>query len=250
LGALWDGLVDGLKSILELFHGLLEPVAGAWAWGWAIVLLTITVRLVLLPLAIKQTHSMRAMQGLQPEIKKIQKKYKADRDLMRKDPEKYRERRAKQQEEMMALYKEHNVNPAAGCLPLILQMPIFFALFTLLRGDRVPELADASFLWIQGLTHAPTFSEPLTMVLVLAMGLTTFFSQKQMMANNPQMAAQPQQKVLLYAMPVMLTFFALQIFVGVLLYWVTTNVWTIGQQWVMFRNLEPPGTTAQTAKNA
>jgi YidC/Oxa1 family membrane protein insertase len=248
VGGLWNGLVDGLKEVLVLFHSLLEPVSGSWAWGWAIVLLTVAVRLALLPLAIKQTNSMRAMQRLQPEIKKIQKKYKADRDLMRKDPDKYKDRKAKQQEETMALYKAHNVNPAAGCLPLVLQMPIFFALFTLLRDtSRVPALETAQFLGIQGLTHGPSLAEPVSLLLVLAMGATTYLSQKQMMANNPSMAEQPQAKVLLYVMPVMLTFFAFNIFLGVLLYWVTTNLWTIVQQWIMFRNLEPP-TKAKPAK--
>jgi YidC/Oxa1 family membrane protein insertase len=245
---LWNGLVDGLGTILGLFHDWLVPVSGPWAWGWAIVLLTLAVRLLMLPLAVKQTNSMRAMQGLQPEIKRIQKKYKADRDLMRKDPEKYRERRAKQQEEMMALYKQHNVNPAAGCLPLLLQMPIFFALFTLLRPGRIAQLGDATFLWITDLTQTASAAMPISAVLILAMGATTYYSQRQMMVNNPAMAEMPQQKIMLYAMPIMLTVFAYQIFVGVLIYWVTTNIWTIGQQWVMFRRLEPPTAKAKPAK--
>jgi YidC/Oxa1 family membrane protein insertase len=185
---------------------------------------------------------MRAMQQLQPEIKKIQKKYKADRDLMRKNPDKFRQQRQKQQEEMMALYKEHNVNPAAGCLPLLLQLPVFFALFRLLYDEaRVPELAAAGFLLIESLTSTPLQAGAAALgawLLVVLMGATTYYSQRQMMANNPAAAEQPHMKIMLYVMPVMLTVFAVNFPIGVLLYWVTTNLWTIGQQWVMFRNIE------------
>ncbi|HVM15901.1 MAG TPA: YidC/Oxa1 family membrane protein insertase [Egibacteraceae bacterium] len=241
--AVWEGLIDGLGVVLRFFHDTVDPlpVVGLAAWGWAIILLTFSVRVVLLPLAVKQISSMRAMQGLQPEMKKIQAKYKADRSMMRTNPEKYREKRQKQQEEMMKLYKEHNVNPAASCLPLLAQMPIFFALFTLLRDDRrVPELATEGFYAIPNLAEVPTTQMGVGVVLLIAlMGLSTFLSQKQMMASNPAAAQQPQQKVLLYAMPVMLTVFAVNLPVGVLLYWVTTNVWTMAQQYVMFRNIEP-----------
>jgi YidC/Oxa1 family membrane protein insertase len=239
---LWNGLIDGLGSILRFFHELVEPALGGAAWGWAIILLTITVRLVMFPLAVKQINSMRAMQRLQPEIKKLQAKYKTDRGMMRTDPEKYRERRAKQQEEMMKLYKEHNVNPAAGCLPLLLQMPIFFALFNLLRsGEHVPELEDATF-YFAPLSEVPTDAGLAAWALILLMGVTTFYSQKQMMASNPSAQQMPQQRMMLYLMPVLLMFFAVNLPIGVLLYWVTTNIWTMGQQWVMFRNLEtaPP----------
>ncbi|HEY8339629.1 MAG TPA: YidC/Oxa1 family membrane protein insertase, partial [Egibacteraceae bacterium] len=101
---IWRTLLEGLEAILRFFHGLAEPLFGAAAWGWAIVLLTLTVRVLLLPLAVKQTNSMRAMQKLQPEMKRIQAKYKVDRSLMRTNPEKYQQQRQKQQEAMMALY--------------------------------------------------------------------------------------------------------------------------------------------------
>lgn len=240
--AIWNGLIDGLEAVLRFFHGLVAgvPLLDVAAWGWAIVLLTFSVRVVLLPLAVKQINSMRAMQGLQPEMKKIQAKYKTDRDMMRSNPEKYRERRQKQQEEMMKLYKEHNVNPAASCLPLLAQMPVFFALFTLLRSpDRVTELGEEGFYLIASLAQVPTEQMGVGVIILIGlMGVTTFLSQRQMMASNPGAAAQPQQKVLLYAMPVLLTVFAVNLPVGVLLYWVTTNVWTMAQQYVMFRNIE------------
>lgn len=237
MGNLLNGLAEALGEVLRFLHTFLDPITGAASWGWAIILLTFLVRLVMVPLAVKQINSMRAMQRLQPEIKKLQAKYKTDRGMMRTDPEKYRERRAKQQEEMMKLYKEHNVNPAAGCLPLILQMPIFFALFRLLSSESiVPQLNTAKF-YVLDLAARPSEAGFAAYVLIALMGLTTFYSQKQMMASNPQTAEMPQQKVMLYAMPVMLTVFAINLQIGVLLYWVTTNVWTMAQQWVMFRNL-------------
>ena len=238
---LWQGLIGALGTVLRLFHDLVAgvPLLEVAAWGWAIILLTAAVRLVLLPLAVKQTRSMRSMQSLQPEIKKLQSKYKTDRNMMKTDPDKYRERKAAQQQEMMALYKEHGVNPAAGCLPLVAQMPIFFALFTLLRSDAyVAELGTARF-YFTALAETAATAGLGGLVLILAMAGTTYLSQKQMMANQPASAAQPQQKVLLYLMPVMLAVFSFNLPVGVLLYWATTNLWTMGQQYVMFRNMEP-----------
>ena len=235
----WNGLLDGLRGVLEFFHGVLEPTFGEHSWGWAIILLTVTVRLVLLPLAIKQIRSQRAMQSLQPEMKKIQAKYKADRGLMKTDPEKYKDLRTKQQAAMMALYKEHGVNPASGCLPLIAQMPIFFALFQVLRSSE--SLNGAPFYLLSNLSETVTQAGPSAWFLVFLMGLSTFYSSKQMMANTPQTGQQAQQqKIMLYAMPLILTFFSLNLYIGVLLYWVTTNVWTIGQQYVMFRTATAP----------
>ncbi len=246
---LWNAFLDLLEQLLTFFHDTYAglPLLGAWPWAWAIVTLTVVVRVVLLPLAIKQINSMRGMQQLQPEIKRIQKKYKTDRDLMRKNPEKFRAQRQKQQEEMMKLYKEHNVNPVGGCLPLLLQLPIFFALFRLLFDEaRVTELETARFFFVDGLTQTPwtLLGAGFTgyagaWVLVVLMGATTYFSQRQMMANNPAAADQPHMKIMLYVMPVMLTVFAVNFPIGVVLYWVTTNFWTMGQQWIMFRKVEP-----------
>jgi len=246
---LWNGLLDGLASLLVTLHDLVEPVFGPYAWGWGIVLLTLVVRIVLLPLAIKQTTSMRAMQGLQPEIKRIQAKYKTDRGLARSDPEKFKEQREKQQGELQSLYKDRGVNPVAGCLPLVAQMPVFFALFNVLRGDgnRIPALQEAPFYLVNRLADsAPDGAGIGAFVLIAIMGATTFFSQRQMMANNPTLRDQPQQKIMLYAMPVMLTVFGVNFPTGVLLYWVTTNLWTMGQQFVMFRRLGPVGAAGTT----
>ena len=237
----WQALLDFIEGVLRFFYLLAEPLFGAHAWGWAIILLTVAVRLFLLPLAIKQTRSQRAMQTLQPEMKKIQAKYKTDKGLMRSDPEKYREARAKQQEAMMALYKEHGVNPASGCLPLLAQMPIFFALFSVLRDTaRMPELEGAPFYLLPNLAGTVTQVGIAAWFLVFLMALTTYFSSKQMMSSTAATGQQAQQqKIMMYAMPVLLTFFSLNLYIGVLLYWVTTNVWTIGQQYVMFRATTP-----------
>lgn len=235
--SLLDPIVRALSSVLVFFHDFLGPIFGAAAWGWAIVLLTVAVRVVLLPLAVKQTTSMRATQKLAPEMKKIQAKYKADRGMMKTDPEKYRELRAKQQEATMALYKEHGVNPAASCLPLVAQMPVFFALYTVLNSSQyVPELQAAPFYFVEQLRL--TVTQPGAqgaIVLIILMGASTFFSQKQTMAANPSAMEQPQQRMLLYIMPAVLTVFGFNLPIGVLLYWVTTNLWTMGQQYVIFR---------------
>ena len=249
----WNALLDVIEGVLRFFHTAVEPLFGVHAWGWAIILLTFAVRIFLLPLAVKQTRSQRAMQTLQPEMKKIQAKYKADRGLMRSDPEKYRDLRAKQQEAMMALYKEHGVNPASGCLPLIAQMPIFFALFSVLRDTaRIPELKGAPFYLVPDLAQTVTAIGVSAWFLVFLMAATTYLSSKQMMATTAATGQQQQQqKIMLYAMPLLLTFFSLNLYTGVLLYWITTNVWTIGQQYVMFRTAattssdEKPTTTAK-----
>ena len=249
----WNALVDGIGSILTYFHDLLEGPFGSDAWGWAIILLTVVVRIVLLPLAIKQTRSQRAMQALQPQMKKIQEKYKADKGLMRSDPEKYRELRAKQQEAMMGLYKEHGVNPASGCLPLLLQMPIFFALFRVLQPSEngiIQATTDATFYLFQSLTVQPS-AAPIAWVLVILMAATTYFSSRQMIASTPASGqAAQQQKIMMYAMPLMLAVFSYNMFVGVLLYWVTTNIWTIGQQYVMFRSTTPAAGATTPTKSA
>jgi YidC/Oxa1 family membrane protein insertase len=230
------------SAILEFIHDLVEPVFGVHAWGWSIIGLTLLVRILLLPLAIKQTRSMKAMQQLQPQLKAIQDKYRTDREMMRKDPEKYRARKQKQQQEMMALYQREGANPAASCLPLLAQAPVFLALFWTLRDE--PELTGAPFYFVTGATSGgleklvSTAGWPGWLLIVLMAG-TMFFSQKQMMARNAAaMADNPmmqQQKILLYVMPVFLAVISFQFPLGILLYWVTTNFWQIAQQAIILR---------------
>jgi YidC/Oxa1 family membrane protein insertase len=241
LSSIWNGLIDGLEAILRTYEGLLEPLMGELAWGFSIILLTITVRIFLIPLMVRQTKSMRAMQELQPELKRIKEKYKADRSMMKTDPERYKKLKEKEREAQMALYQEHQVNPVGGCLPLILQMPIFFALFKVLQDpERVPEFVDAPFFGIDSLGGTAAAGAGIgAVVLVLLQVATTYYTQKQMMARNTTASSEQAQaqKLMLYIMPVFLGYLSWTFPIGVVLYWVTTNVWTIGQQHVIFKQV-------------
>jgi len=235
-------VLDAFGAVLLFIHDLVEPVVGVHSWGWAIIGLTLLVRILLLPLAIKQTRSMKAMQKLQPQIKAIQEKYRTDREMMRKDPEKYRARKQKQQQEMMALYQQEGANPAASCLPLLAQAPVFLALFWTLNGN--PDLTGAPFYFFTeasagGLEKMVSAAGWPGWLLIVLMSGTMFFSQKQMMARNKAMMADnpmaQQQKILLYVMPVFLAAISFQFPLGILLYWVTTNLWQIVQQAIILR---------------
>jgi YidC/Oxa1 family membrane protein insertase len=253
--AIWLQLLEALGSVLRFFHDITVGLFGGYSWTVAIVLLTVAVRVVMLPLAVRQFHSMQAMQNLRPQMKKIQQRYKADRGMMRTDPEKYRAQRQKQQEELMALYKEHNVNPASSCLPLIAQMPIFIALFSVLRSETViPELVSAPFPINTTLQAGANEAGIIAIGMLVLMGITTFVQQKQMMSRNAAMATDDQQmqqqKMMLYIMPVMLTVLGFNLPVGVLVYWVTTNLWQMGQQWYMLRQMEHAEVQAKAAKKS
>lgn len=254
LSQLWDGIKDLIAGGIDLLHTGLEPIFGMPSWGWAIIALTVVVRVVMIPLAVKQFHSMRAMQELQPQIKAIQAKYKTDRSMMRSDPERYRKIQSNKNEELQALYKEHDVNPVAGCLPLLAQGPIFFALYSVLRDPNTlgGRLSEASFYVFDSLgvniSDIPEggIAGYLTppglwgLLLVVGVAASMFVSQKQMMGRRQPSSSQgdvqaTQQKVMLYAMPAMMGFFGFQLPVGVLLYWVTTNLWTMAQQAFIMR---------------
>lgn len=216
MAALWNSLITVLADTLRFFYGFTGD------WGLAIVLLTVAVRVVLLPLTVKQTRSMYEMQALQPKLRELQAKYKNDKEKLQK--------------EMMKFYSEHKVNPFGGCLPLLLQLPIFFALFRMLI--TVKELQGASTFGIANLTLAPgqlagkLGADPLMVVpyflLILVMVVTTYIPQR-MITTDPQ-----QQKTMLF-MTAFMAFIAWRLPAGVLLYWATTNVWTIAQQYVTLR---------------
>jgi YidC/Oxa1 family membrane protein insertase len=250
-------VLEVFSGILRFIHDLVEPLTGVHSWGWAIIGLTLIVRVLLLPLAIKQTRSMKAIQQLQPEIKAIQDKYRTDREMMRKDPEKYRARKQKQQQEMMALYQREGANPAASCLPLLAQAPVFVALFWTLVGEA--ELTGAPFYFFTeaspgGLEKLVSGAGWPGWLLIVLMSGTMFFSQKQMMARNAAtMADNPmaqQQKILLYVMPLFLAFISFQFPLGVLLYWVTTNFWQIAQQAIILREGARIDAAAETRRGA
>ena len=253
-----DTVLGFVEAVLTFLHDLFLPLFGGASWGWAIIALTLIVRVALLPLAIKQTRSMRAMQAIQPQMKALQKKYKVDKELMRKDPEKYKAKKAKLNEEMMALYKEEGANPAASCLPLLAQAPVFLALFYTLRS--MDELREEGFYFFTRATDAAleqglavTVSEaswPGWLLIVLMSG-TMFLSQKQMMArNSAQMADNPmaqQQKILLYVMPIFLAVISFQFPIGILLYWVTTNFWQVAQQAIILREVKQEAASGELA---
>lgn len=263
-------------GFFEIFAAALAGLYGfVQSYGIAIILLTVAVRILVLPLSIKQTRSMREMQRIQPELKKIQQKHKGDRQKMN--------------EEMMALYKEHSVNPFGGCLPLVLQFPVLIALFYVVRSPlnylkgTLDDSALASalkevplqvhqFLGLRLDCSAGQFvgtSDPQSaasealqcgtgdfallafpyLVLVGLMGLTTWYQQKQMQVKSTggakDMQAQ-QMQMMGRIMPVMLMVFAFSFPSGVVVYWLTTNLWTIGQQRLMLR-VAPPVDHSKTA---
>ena len=250
--------MESTWGFFELFSAAL---AGFYAFvpvlGLGIILLTLVARLLLLPLSIKQTKSMREMQVIQPEVKKLQTKYKGD-------PQ-------KRNEEMMKLYKEHGVNPFGGCLPLVMQMPVFLGLFYVVRRPLQymgPELLSGSAL-AEALREAPRqvyrflgvlhLDETLVEVwgrnaieaipyvlLILVMGATTYYQQRQMTASRGASDAQAQQmQLIMRVLPLMLMVFGVNFPAGVVLYWVTTNAWTIVQQRLILARFGPmPGAAA------
>lgn len=180
-------------------------------FGLGIIIVTVIIRLVLLPLNIKQLRSSRAMQEIQPELKELQKKYSS------KDAN----TQQKLQQETMQLFQRHGVNPLAGCLPIIVQMPILLAFYQAI--SRTEAIKEHNFLWVQLGSPDPYF------ILPIVAGLATFLQQKLMMAGNTAMAANPQMTMMLYIMPVMITVFALFLPSALALYWVVGNIFMVAQ---------------------
>jgi len=213
LSTVFGPLVDLMRHVLRVFQDL------TGSWGWAIILLTVVVRLFMMPLTFRQFRSAQAMTKLQPKIKELQRKYKNDK--------------RKLQEETMKLYQEYRVNPFSSCLPLLIQMPIFICLYYAIRGT--PELKNASFLFI------PSLGEPWLPLFVFYI-ITQMVSTELMM----QPETDPQQKWIMRAMPVFFIFILFRFPAGLMLYWVTTNLWTIMQQVIIRRQsakyeLQPAG---------
>ena len=185
-------------------------------WGLCIIIITFLVKIIFFPLTYKSTQSMSKMQQLQPKIKAIKAKYKK----AKQDPD----QRRKMNEETMKLYKEHKVNPAGGCLPLLIQMPIFWGFFRVLMVSI--EFRHSPFLlWITDLSVKDPFY-----VTPILMGITQYISQKM----TPTSADPAQQKMMLI-MPVIMTIFFMNFSSGLVLYWLTNNVLQIGQQYIMNR---------------
>ncbi len=248
-----------LIAFHKVFHGVLGiPEGGAWALS--IIGLTIVIRVALIPLFVRQIKSSRNMQLLQPKVRELQKKYGHDRERLT--------------QETMKLYKETGTNPFASCLPLILQMPIFFALFRTLNFatrstpvavgfltlGQVDSLKNGQFLGLAKISESfrtahSWHTQVVTIFLVLLMTATTFTTQRQLMRKNMPDTAMSgpyaqQQKVLLYVLPLVFAVGGIAFPIGVLLYWVTSNLWTMGQQFYVIRNNPTPGTPAFEAKKA
>lgn len=255
-----------VELVLVGFHSLFgklgaSPTSG-WTWAASIAGLVVVVRVILIPLFVKQIQSSRRMQLIQPELQKIQQKYKG-----RKDPES----RQAMSEETMGLYKRTGTNPFSSCMPILLQMPIFFALFSVLNnlngvadgkveaaGPLTGELArqavrsdlfgaplDSTFMY-SGSWQAKV----LTVVLILLMSATTFWTQHQLMRKNMPASAldnpfAQQQKILLYVMPVIFAVSGVNFPIGVLIYWLVTNLWTAGQQYYVIKRMPAPGSKAE-----
>jgi len=241
----------------ELFSLVLDPRSG-WSWALAIVGLTVTVRAMLIPLFVKQIKSSRNMQLLQPQLKELREKYGHDRERFA--------------QEQMKLFKDTGTNPFSSCMPLLLQMPIFFALFRVIeRAARRGAEGALGFMsetqaehlqgadWLGG-RIADTFissenveTKIIAMAMVLIMSASQFITQRQLMAKNmpPEAMNGPfaqQQKMLLYVLPVVFAVSGVAFPLGVLVYWLTSNLWTGGQQFWVIRNNPAPGTEAFRAK--
>ena len=271
-----DWLYTAISWVMARWHALWssafgDPEAGTGlsglAWALSIVFLVVTVRVILFPLFVKQVKSQRAMQELQPEIQQLRKQYGSDRQGFAVA--------------MQKLQKERNVSPLAGCLPILPQIPIFLSLFHVLR--RLAPDAPGLYSWDDQLTdeaaRAPFFGAPISssffmsgakeeailgitggytnirvvaFLLIVIMSFTTFFTQKQIMRRSGPVEGQAAmvQKMLLYVMPLGLFVSGFLFPIGVLLYWFTNNLWTLGQQFFILRKMPPPGSDAAKAKAA
>ena len=266
--SLLNPLMWGEAWVMNAWHSLFTligiPYESGWGWALSIVGLTVVVRFLMIPLFVKQIHASRRMQLIQPEMQKIQAKYKG-----KSDPES----RQKMTSETMDLYKRTGSNPFSSCLPILLQSPFFFALFQLLNnlphvatgahapiGPITPDVASViEKSTIFGAQLSATFVgsddlnvKILTAVLIVLMSLSTFTTQRQLMRKNMPDAAldnpyMKQQKVILYLMPIFFAISGINFPIGVLLYWLTTNVWSMGQQFYVIRRMPAPGSAAERA---
>ncbi len=211
-------LVDACQWILEFWHDLIGDFDGAW--GVAIILMTFTVRLIILPLTFKGVKSMQRLQTLQPAIKQIQERYKDDKQRMN--------------QEVMAFYQREKVNPLSSCFPLLLQIPFFIALFSLLQSDSFQsDIADnPSFLAIDNL--AENITDPFLLGVVIVLYVGTQLAASAVTA----ISADPTQRRIMFALPFVFVIFIVNFPAGLIVYWITTNVWTIGQQ-LLVKKLYP-----------
>jgi YidC/Oxa1 family membrane protein insertase len=232
-------LIDAFDAVIRFFHDTF-----GFGWGLSIIALTVCVRAVLVPLTLKQFKSMQSLQRLAPEIKKLQEKYKDDKQRLN--------------QEMMKFYQENKVNPFGSCLPLLMQMPVFISLFYMLRKDlkidicgpkeRILEVAQqqhttlqnigcdkvdpgsAKFLFIGDLTHSATGA---TLIVLLALYVASQLASSLLMS----VTADKNQRTMMLALPFVFVLFVRTFPAGLLVYWITTNLWTVGQQYLVRRTV-------------
>lgn len=263
IASLFSFITTPVSWIIVQFHKLYGAVFGAdsgWAWGLSIVSLVVLIRICLIPLFVKQIKATRGMQALQPKMKAIQERYKNDKQ--------------RQSEEMMKLYKETGTNPLSSCLPILAQSPFFFALYHVLAniadgkkiGAMDQQLVDsareakifgapiaAKFMdspeKVEALGATLTDVRIVTAVMIVLMSLSQFYTQRQLMQKNVDLSVKTpfmqQQKMLMYIFPVIFAVMGINFPVGVLVYWMTTNVWTMGQQMYVINQNPTPGSKAQ-----
>jgi YidC/Oxa1 family membrane protein insertase len=215
-------LIDIANGVLQFFHD-----SAGLSWGMSIIALTVCTRALLIPLTYRQLKGMRALQALQPQIKEIQAKYKNDRQRM--------------QQEMMRFYQENKVNPFASCIPLVAQLPVFITLFYVLRHELPSDIgceaghcgSEAAFFFINDLTAKAAGAE-LIVLLVLYVG-TQLVSGLVM-----SVTADKSQRIMMGLLPFVFVPFVINFPAGLVLYWITTNFWTIGQQYVIQRVIPAP----------
>ena len=206
----FDPLKEFFRAILDWLH-----YSGHLSWAWSIVVLTVIVRIVIVPLTVKQIHSMQSLQAHAPEMKEIQQRYKQDKQ--------------RQQQELMRFYKENNINPMASCLPMLVQFPIFIALFYVLK-DVAREAKHGTIHGGLGWLHVfPNIADGITWHWSGYLLLTIYVGSQIASGYFMSTSAQKSQRVMMLVLPFVILPFILRFQVGLLIYWTTTNLWTVGQ---------------------
>lgn len=256
-----------VEAILVFWHFVLAsvglPTNSGAAWVLSIVLLTIVVRVALIPIFVRQIKNQRRMMEVAPQLKKIQDKYKGKKDQFSREA---------MSRETMALYKETGTNPLSSCLPLLIQMPVFFSLYTVLHNAQTGKVGIGllNARLSDSFAHASLFGAPLhetflgstafqvkiiAGAMIVLMTASQFYTQLQLTSKNmsPETKASPmyrQQKMLLYVLPLVFLYSGLNFPLGVMFYWLTSNIWTMGQQYMVIRNSPTPGSDAALAREA
>ncbi|MFC7973797.1 membrane protein insertase YidC [Streptomyces cinereoruber] len=265
IASLFSFITWPVSWVIVQFHKVYGAIFGpdtGWAWGLSIVSLVVLIRICLIPLFVKQIKSTRNMQALQPKMKAIQERYKSDKQ--------------RQSEEMMKLYKETGTNPLSSCLPILAQSPFFFALYHVLSNIASgKEIGAMNQVLVDSARQAHIFGAPIaakftdspekvealnasltdvrivTAIMIILMSASQFFTQRQLMMKNVDLSVKTpymqQQKMLMYIFPVIFAVMGINFPVGVLVYWLTTNVWTMGQQMYVINQNPTPGSKAQDA---